>query len=164
MAVFVGEFEQVIDAKHRIAVSAALREQLDLEQDGGNFYLLLGPDRHLWLYPDKFYRRLLSTLRPSPLPDRETKKFDIFFATARYVKPDAQGRVVLPEVSMRRATISERVTLVGKLDHIEIWPTEEWDRHVEELMPSYSETLYEAGERLNRSAQRADDETRAGAS
>ena len=159
MALFVGEFEQAIDAKHRLAISAALREQLDPEEDGTNFYLLLGPDRHLWLYPDVFYRQLLATLRPTPLPDRETKKFDMFFAMARYVKPDKQGRVVLPEASMRRAILAERVTLVGKFDHIEIWPSDEWDRQVEAQLPTYSDALYEAGERLNRRAGRSAGDT-----
>ena len=53
MALFVGEFDQVIDAKHRLAIPSPLREPLDPKQDGTEFYLVLGPDRHLWLYPDQ---------------------------------------------------------------------------------------------------------------
>ncbi|MGC9454360.1 MAG: division/cell wall cluster transcriptional repressor MraZ [Phycisphaerae bacterium] len=148
MAVFVGEFETRIDAKHRLAINAALREQIDPDEDGRNFILVLGPDRHLWLYPDQYYRRLLKTLRRSPLPDRQSRKIDLFFAMARVLKPDAQGRVVLPEKSMQRAEIDSEVTLVGVDDHIELWPSEAWESHVDESLPSYGEMLYDAADRL----------------
>ena len=64
MAVFVGEFDQTLDPKHRLAVPAALREQVDPAEDGSNYYLVLGPDRHLRLYPDRYYQKLL---RPLPI-------------------------------------------------------------------------------------------------
>ncbi|MCJ7544811.1 MAG: hypothetical protein MUP47_09670 [Phycisphaerae bacterium] len=150
MALLIGEFESAIDAKHRLAISAALRELMDPRTDGRGFILVLGPDRHLWLYPDEYYRRLLATMRRSPLPDRSTRKIDLLFAMARALKADAQGRVVLPEKSMQRAVIGDRVTLVGVFDHIEIWPTDEWERHVQESLPSYGQVLDEAAEHARR--------------
>jgi DNA-binding transcriptional regulator/RsmH inhibitor MraZ len=60
--------------------------------------------------------------------------------------------VVLPEKSMQRAVISESVTLVGEFDHIEVWPTDEWERHVAESLPGYGEALYEAADRLRAQA------------
>ena len=149
MALFVGEFEQAVDpAKHRLAINSALREQIDPETDGSNFILVLGPDRHLWLYPDKYYRRLLATMKRSPLPDRQSRKIHLLTAMARMLKSDSQGRVVLPERSMRRAVISEKVTLVGVFDHVEIWPRDEWESHVEQALPTYGEMLYEASDRV----------------
>lgn len=152
MATFFGEFEQTIDAKHRLAISAALRDRMDPEKDGSDFVLLLGPDRHLRLYPERYYNRLLESMPASPLPDRQTARIDLLFAMARVVKTDGQGRIVLPESSMRRAVIGEKVTLVGARDHIAIWPAEEWERHVAEELPGYGEALYEAGERARTAA------------
>ena len=149
MALLIGEFEQSIDAKHRLAVSSAFREQISPEEDGKDFIAVLGPDYHLWLYPHLYYGRLLATLKPSPLPDRRTRQIDLLFGMARLVKPDAQGRVVLPEKSMQRARISQDVTLVGVFDHIEIWPSEEWERHVQEALPTYGEMLYQVSERIS---------------
>lgn len=149
MALFVGEFEQVIDAKHRLAISSALREQIDPSEDGKNFILMLGPDRHLWLYPDLYYRKLLATLKRSPLPSREQRNIDLFFAMARFLKPDAQGRVVLPEKSMQRAVVENQATLVGNNDHIEIWPADEWNSRVEAELANYGEMLYEAADKLS---------------
>jgi MraZ protein len=149
VALLIGEFEQTIDAKHRLAINSALRDAIDLDEDGKDFILVLGPDRHLWLYPDRHYGKMLASLRRSPLPDRQMRKIDLLFAMARLLKPDSQGRIVLPEKSMQRAVISEKVTLVGKYDHVEIWPSEEWERHVDESLPGYGEALYEASDRVS---------------
>jgi MraZ protein len=146
MALFVGEFDVTIDAKHRLAIPAPLREQVSGGEDGKGFYLVLGPDRHLCLYPDLYYRRILQPYQRSPLPSRGARKLDLLFAMARVLKPDTQGRVVLPEKSMQRAIVSERVTLVGKGDHIEIWPTEEWERFVEEGLRSYGQDVQDAAD------------------
>ena len=148
MALLIGEFEQTIDAKHRLAVNSALREQIVPQEDGENLILVLGPDRHLWLYPDLYYRKLVANLRRSPLPSRQTRKIDLLFAMARLVKPDSQGRIVLPEKSMQRAVICEAVTLVGIFDHIEIWPTDQWEAHVAESLETYGEVLYQASEAM----------------
>jgi MraZ protein len=153
MALFVGEFETTIDGKHRLAISSEFRQQMLPEQDGDSFFLTLGPDRHLWLYPDTSYRRLMDKLKRSPLPSRIAGKLTMFFATARQVTPDAQGRIVLPEKSMSRAIVAEKVTMVGNDDHLEIWPSEEWEKHVKEMMPSYGEILYEAADRLSTDRQ-----------
>jgi MraZ protein len=148
MALLIGEQDQTIDAKHRLGISAAFRDLIDPEEDGRNFVLVLGPDRHLWLYPDQYYRRLLAKLKRSPIPNRHQRLIDLLFAMARLLKPDAQGRVVLPEMSMRRAIVAKQVTLVGVKDHIEIWPTDEWNRRVDAELPRYGEMLYEAADRL----------------
>ena len=149
MPLFVGEFEQTIDEKNRVSISAALRELVNPEEDGSNFILILGPDKHLWLYPDKYYQRLVGSMKRSALPTREARKIDLWFAMARLLKPDSQGRVVLPEKSMQRAQIDRKITVIGNNDHIEVWPTDEYERRVAEELPTLGEALYEAAERLS---------------
>jgi MraZ protein len=148
MAVFFGEFETTIDAKHRLAIGSTFREQIDPETDGRDFILIVGPDRHLWLYPERYYRRLLTTMRRSPLPTRDQAQFNLYFGMARQVRPDAQGRIVIPPKPLSRAVVADRVTEVANDDHLEIWPTEAWEGHVEQNISHYGEMLYEAAERL----------------
>ena len=148
MALLIGEFETLVDAKHRLAINASFREQIVPAEDGENWILILGLDRHLWLYPDLAYRRMMAQIQPSPLPDREASSIGLLYAVSRYLKSDSQGRVVLPEKSMERAIIGEQVTLVGMYDHIEIWPTEDWDRNVQTQLEGYGDRLLDAGQRL----------------
>ena len=157
MPFFTGEHEQTIGAKRRLAINSALREEQQMG-DGDQYYLVLGPDKHLWLYPDEYYRRLATSMKRSLLPSRQVAKMSMFFAMARLLKPDAQGRVVLPEKSLQRAKLDvvENVTLVGKGDHIEIWPTNEWEAFVGDALGSYEDMLYEAAERLEDQVQQRD--------
>ena len=149
MAFFFGDYEQTIDSKRRLSIVSSLRELVDPKEDGRNFILFLGPDRHLWLYPDQYYRRLVATMRRSPLPSREHKRVALYFAMARLVKPDAQGRVVLPAKSVERAGVAGDVILVGSDDHIEIWPRAEWNARVAGDLPDLGDALYEAARLLD---------------
>jgi MraZ protein len=94
-------------------------------------------------------------MKRSPLPDRDSRRIDLLFAMARLVKCDAQGRIVLPEKSMERAVVAADVTLIGQNDHIEIWPSEEWNKHVEESLPQYGEMLYEAARKFGQPEEKA---------
>ncbi|HPS53363.1 MAG TPA: hypothetical protein PLK08_07415 [Phycisphaerae bacterium] len=147
MPFYTGEHETSIAAKRRMAISSALREE-QTPDDGSQYYLVLGPDKHLWLYPDAYYRKLASHMKRSLLPSRQAVNMSMFFAMARLLKPDSQGRVVLPEKSLERARLTdvEDVTLVGKGDHVELWPRHEWEKFVEASMDSYGEMLYEAAD------------------
>ena len=62
----IGEFELAIDAKNRLSIPAALRESIHPDRDGTNFVLILGANRHLCLYPDQYYRRLLAKMKSDP--------------------------------------------------------------------------------------------------
>ncbi len=148
MALFVGEFETTIDGKHRLAIASDFRDQINPVEDGENFILALGADRHLRLYPELYYRRLLTEIKRSALPTLASNNLAVFFATARIVKPDAQGRIVLPEKSMSRSMIADKVTVIGNDDHMEIWPTEEWEKHVAEVLPKYQEMMLETADRM----------------
>ncbi len=148
---FVGEFEQTVDDKHRLSISAALRDLMDPEADGTSFFLVLGKGGHLWLYPDRYYKRLMTKMKRSSLPAAEREKIDLWYAMARLVKPDAQGRVVLPEKSMQRATIDKDVTLVGNGDRIEIWPTTEHEKRMPSDWSGMAELLDQAADQLSAS-------------
>lgn len=156
MATFFGVHDQTIDAKRRLAISAELREEIDPAEDGEKFILVLGLERHLWLYPDLSYRRLLAKLKRSPFPSGRQQKTLLFFAMARVLKPDAQGRVVLPEKSVQQANVANRVTLIGNDDHIEIWPAEEWQEFWQKHSKDYNENLRELSEGFGVEADAAD--------
>lgn len=148
MALFVGHSEAKIDGKHRLPVGSAFREQMEPEADGKDFIMILGPNKRLRLYPDRYFRRMLKKLKRSPLPTRDQAKLTLFFALARDLKPDAQGRVVIPQVLMDKANLDGEVTLIGNGDHIELWRRDDWSRLVEEGMDEYDENVFSMAERM----------------
>ncbi len=130
MPYFVGGYPQKIDEKNRLAICSALRELMNPETDGSNFFLVLGKDSRLWLYPESYFKRLISKMKRSSKPAAERDALDAWFASARLVKPDSQGRVVLPEPILSQANVPSDVTLVGNRDHIEIWSTAEHEQRM----------------------------------
>lgn len=157
MALFLGEFETKIDAKHRLAIGSMFREQINPAEDGSDYVLILGTNRHLWVYPSAYYRRLLGTLKRSPLPTREAAALNVYYGMAREVKPDTQGRIVIPPKLLERAAITDDVAEVAAGDHLEIWPSREWDEYVTKRLENYDDMLYEAAERLNAEQQARQD-------
>lgn len=151
MPYFVGEFEQMIDDKRRLSISNALRDLMNPDTDGTSFFLVLGKGGHLWLYPDLYFKRLMRKMRRSALPVDEREKINLWYATARLLKPDSQGRVVLPEKSMQRAVVDKSVTLVGNGDRIEIWPTAEHEKRLPSDWSGLDELLDGAADQLSES-------------
>ncbi|OPX24476.1 MAG: hypothetical protein B1H04_01985 [Planctomycetales bacterium 4484_123] len=135
MPLLVGAYRATIDAKNRLAIPAALRQQINPDVDGRHFYLVLTRTWHLVLFPDQYYRRLLEQRQMQqrqvdPFLADETEDSKLWFRLAQLVKPDSQGRFVIPTESKERAVLAEDVTLLGSGDHIAIWPTKEWEEHV----------------------------------
>lgn len=149
MAVFFGHYDTTIDAKRRLAIPAAIREQIVPAEDGENIIVILGPEKRLWMYPDRYYRLLLGKMKKSALPSREMHKLGLMFSLGQVLKPDAQGRVVLSEETVKLAGVSGDVTLACTDDHVEVWAADAWKKHVEQNLANYGEMLYEAADRLN---------------
>ena len=147
MALFTGDFDTQINAKRRLAICSALRESLDPE-DGTRWYAVIGKNRKLWLYPEGLYRKLAMSFKQTLLPTKELDSVRRLFAMTTMMNPDAQGRVILNEKSMRRTglTTGQDVTLVGMQDHIEIWSTSEWQADEDAFLLGYPDVMEQAGE------------------
>ncbi|MBM4027353.1 MAG: hypothetical protein FJ280_18395, partial [Planctomycetes bacterium] len=59
MLLLTGEYQHVVDDKGRVLVSNKLRNQIDVEEHGANFYLVLGANGILCLYPEKCFEQLV---------------------------------------------------------------------------------------------------------
>ena len=64
MLLLTGEYQHVVDDKGRVLVSNKLRNQIDAEEHGSNFYLVLGANGILCLYPERYFEQLVLSLAP----------------------------------------------------------------------------------------------------
>ncbi len=149
MATFYGNHVQTIDSKRRLPVTAAFRELIDTESEGENFVLILWGDGRLRLYPNRYYGDLIAALKrrtPSAAAFRETVEF---LSDGRTVKPDAQGRVVLPADVIAQANLPDEVVLRGIDDHIELWRPEEYQAaRAAATAPDIDQMIHEAAQLL----------------
>ena len=145
MLLLTGEYEHVIDGKSRVLVSNKLRSQIDAEEHGSNFYLVLGANGILCLYPEKYFEQIALAASPGMTAPDESVAFErITFALASKVELDRQGRVLLSDRLRKRAGLRDRIMLVGVRDHIELWNSADWERYLSNNMSQYQQQMLQA--------------------
>lgn len=141
----IGEHELTIDEKNRVSVPADIRKSMNPERDGSAFILVLGINRKPWLYPERYYDELVSQAQPEITPGEEEVDFaHVNFALADKVTWDSQGRMGIPEKTLRRTELGREVTLIGAGDHLEIWNRADWESRREEILKRHGEIAIRA--------------------
>ena len=145
MLLLTGEYQHVVDDKGRVLVSNKLRNQIDADVHGVNFYLVLGANGVLCLYPEKYFEQLVLSVAPGATAPDEAVAFErISFAMSSKIELDNQGRLLLNERLRKRAGLKEDITLVGVRDHIELWNTQDWEQYLSDHMPQYQQQMTQA--------------------
>lgn len=145
MLLLTGEYEHIVDGKSRVLISTKLRSQIDADEHGSNFYLVLGANGILCLYPEKYFEQIVLSAAPRSSAPDETVMFErMSFALASKVELDGQGRLLLNEKLRKRAGLKEHVTLVGVRDHIELWNSENWEQYLADHMAQYQKQMSQA--------------------
>lgn len=145
MLLLTGEFQHVVDGKGRVLVSNKLRSQIDADTHGSNFYLVMGANGILCLYPEKYFERIANAMAPEAGAADEAVAFErISFAFASRVELDSQGRLLLNDRLRTRAGLKSQITLIGVRDHIELWNDEDWERYVSDHMTQYQRQMSQA--------------------
>jgi len=145
MLLLTGEYQHVIDNKSRVLISNKLRSQIDVDEHGSSFYLVLGANGILCLYPERYFEQIVQAVAPATSAADEAVSFErISFALASKVELDAQGRLLINEKLRSRAGLNNQITLVGVRDHIEVWNSDNWEQYVEDHMAQYQKQMAQA--------------------
>lgn len=145
MLLLTGEYQHVVDNKSRVLISNKLRNQIDADEHGSNFYLVLGANGILCLYPERYFEQIALAVTPGTTAPDEAVAFErISFALSSKVELDGQGRLLLNEKLRKRAGLKDNITLIGVRDHIELWNTENWEQYVSDHMAQYQKQMSQA--------------------
>ena len=132
---FTGTYERSIDAKQRLAIPSAVREEIDREQAGVTLYAVVLQGPTLCLYTEADFRKRADQLDDSTRPAEEILRFEqVFFASTRRVEIDKQGRIRLPEQLLSMADLKSDVALIGVKDHLEIHDRLRWTRQLQQML------------------------------
>ena len=145
MLLLTGEYQHVVDGKSRVLISNKLRSQIDVDEHCSNFYLVLGANGILCLYPEKYFEQIALAVAPGATAPDEAVTFErISFALASKVELDGQGRLLLNEGLRKRAGLKDHITLIGVRDHIELWNSESWEQYLSDNMAQYQNQMSQA--------------------
>jgi MraZ protein len=120
---FTGRFEHQLDPKGRVVLPSTFREQLAA---GG--YLTQGSEGCLSLWTDEAFRGEAERMKAKvERGEMSRAALRTFAANAFPVKPDGQGRVLVPQSLRDWAGLRDRVMVIGALDAVELWDTAKWE-------------------------------------
>jgi MraZ protein len=127
---FIGEYEDIpVDPKGRLIVPASFRRSLPMGVS--TFVVARWLDGCLAAFEPQGWTSFIQRLQSQDRGQRQIRQMIRAMAgRATEVKIDGQGRVLIPRKHMEMAEITERATLVGVIDRVEIWNP---DRYVGSL-------------------------------
>jgi MraZ protein len=145
MRLLFGEFDLTVDDKGRMLIPSEIRKRIDPAQDGEAFLMVVGVNRKPWLYPEKYYESLALAGPAEMTPQEDLLAFDqMNFGMASRLEPDKQGRILIPEKTLKRTQVGKEVTLVGVREHLELWNRADWETRREELVSRSAEIAVRA--------------------
>lgn len=122
--IFVGTFEHTIDQKGRLVLPSKFRHQLETTTT----FASPGFGQCVALWPEDSYGEFLQRIREQARSGdtQQHKSLRRITSESAQLKPDSQGRVLLPENLLTWGNLQRDVVLVGALDRIEIWDKAAW--------------------------------------
>lgn len=137
MGSVTGTYEHSMDAKGRLFIPARLREEL-----GEEFYLAMGVDTCLAIYPRESWERF--TEKFASLPVSKSRAMRSLFANAVKCVPDGQGRIVIPQRLRTYAELEKETVIIGVHNRAEIWNARLWYAEEEEMTPARMAALMDS--------------------
>ena len=120
---FMGTYNNSIDAKNRMIVPSKLRSQLT----GDKCVITIGMEHCLCIYSMEDWENLSQRLREVPESDLQARKFvRAVFANAAEYEFDSQGRIIIPDNLKEYAGIKKELVTMGVMTKIEVWAKEVW--------------------------------------
>ncbi len=87
----------------------------------------------------KLLGRLTSETKGLKVGVRDIERF--ILGSAFETEPDAQGRIIVPEILAKYANLDKDLVFVGLIDRIEIWEKQIWDKKSMELAKTTKEFI-----------------------
>lgn len=123
---FTGEHTQKMDTKGRVIVPAKFREALE-----NNIVITRGLDGCLFAYSKEAFEALQAKLSSLPFTDSRVRDFNRFFLAGAYdLETDKLGRVLMPSVLRKFASLDKEVVWIGVGNRIEIWDIDKWNERM----------------------------------
>lgn len=127
----VGSYLGILGEKRRVAVPKKILEGL-----GKNLVLAKWYEDCLILVGDEFWEKLLQRLtggsKVISLGVRDIERF--ILGSAFELQPDAQGRIIVPDILAGYAKLGKEIYFLGLGDRVEIWDREIWEKKTGELV------------------------------
>lgn len=131
---FLGEYSHTIDSKGRLTIPSKYRDTL-----ATGLVVTRGLGHNLAVYPLDEWEKLTDRILSRPMSNQQVMNFRRrVFSAADNLKPDRQGRILVPAKLREFAGLGDSVVIVGNFQFLEIWNPTEWNAVQQQLEDSNS--------------------------
>ena len=128
---FRGSHDLTIDTKGRLAIPAKLREVLSrrfkTDENEPNWVVTLDSRKRLLFYPEYAWEKVeqkLLNLNVNGKPNLQLYQ-NLLLHNAETLEMDSAGRVLLPANLRRLVNFDKEVSLLGRVNRLELWDREQ---------------------------------------
>ena len=128
---FRGSHDLTIDTKGRLAIPAKLREVLSrrfkTDENEPNWVVTLDSRKRLLFYPESEWEKVeqkLLNLNVNGKPNLQLYQ-NLWLHNAETLEMDSAGRVLLPANLRRLVNFDKEVSLLGRVNRLELWDREQ---------------------------------------
>jgi MraZ protein len=119
---FLGKYPCALHGRNRIAVPAAIRDQL-----AGGAYITQGFDRNLLILTSGAFQEIYRRITSLNLADPTSRLLlRMILGSAQAVTAESDGHIAIPEELLDFADLQEKAFLIGQGDFLEVWSPEQW--------------------------------------
>jgi MraZ protein len=123
---YFGEVYTSVDDKGRVNIPKEFHLQM-VARDHDTWFVTRGFDGALFLFEKTEWEMLLDKAKAKAALEPKMLDFRRFLlGSATKVKPDSQGRFIVPAPLRDYAGIDREAVILGVEDHIELWSRESW--------------------------------------
>lgn len=130
---FFGSYEYSIDEKGRLVIPSKFRNEI-----GDKLYLLKGYDGCLSIYKESDFNVYISKLQHLQFEREKVRLHQrILLSSIVEIDVDKQGRMQIPLKTIKEYSVGRNVTIIGALDHFEVWNSGSWDQYNQEHVKDF---------------------------
>lgn len=136
---YFGEYPTSLDEKGRITMPRRFRNTMEV-LGHAVWFMTRGFDHSIFLFNQEEWNKIRKQVANYSALDAKALDFRrLLFGSVAEVKPDGQGRMLVPQHLREYAGLSKEAVILGVDDHLELWSKERWREFQESKDDTFKE-------------------------
>ena len=132
---FYGSYRHSLDEKGRLTLPSKLRQELS-----NKLYMLKGYEGSLNVYTEETFQSYLGKLSNLTYENKLSRDvIRVALASVTELELDAKFRVQLPVSLIEKYGISNKIVIVGMIDHLEFFNEDKWEAYLKDNESQFEE-------------------------
>ena len=132
---FMGEYHHNIDDKGRLIIPSKFRNEL-----GEKFIVTRGLEECLFVYSISEWNEIINKLKQLPFTNKDARLFmRMFMSGATECELDKNGRINIPTILAKYASLDKECVVIGVNERLEIWSSSKFDNFFNENIDNFSD-------------------------